>query len=591
MRNSDFENIRVWIQSLPKKIKPAAEKLRPALDMIKTRFEGKNLREILSDNGTKALLAAALTAVLCVGALSAACAQCVCSGGCITCADCAGCGQSSREPVFIGGSVPLESMEFLEDSYYISAGSRLALRLRTRPEIHDDVITWTSSDPSVLQVDDEGVVTAVAQGTAVITAQSGELSDSVTISVADDILVEAADCIRLLSEGCDDYSFAAAQLMLDRLERSSTEGTDNVRNILSVIIAYAEEGDRTALNDAIAASGMDGTVCRTAAAYCWAYGERQRSDGVLTFTGDCTLAQLNDDHGKERFPSVYEASGSLTYPFDRVKGVFVSDDLTTINFEGTLTDAAKHQDKAFYFRGAPAYAKILPESSIEAANLANNHSLDYHQTGYEDTVKHLTDVGVHVTADNQPLTVNVGEKAIPVVMLSANYVGGDWDELTGSLIDEIQRRKNDRTVVVVNLHWGAEGLSYPEKWQRDAAHRLIDAGADLIVGHHPHVIQGIEIYNGKYITYSLGNFAFGGNAYANSPQTFILRARLAADESGMARVEGVSILPCKTTSTGTKVNNYQPMLCFGGEGDAIYSELIRLGQGIGGADAIDRPDI
>ena len=588
MRSSDFEKIRAWAASLPEKIKPAVQALRPALDMIRSRFEGKSPREILSDNGTKALIAAVLTAVICLGALSSACVQCVCSGGCTGCADCGG---SSREMVFIGGSESLESMEFIEDAYYISVGSRLALRLRTRPEIFDDIITWSSSDPAVLQVDGDGVVTAVTQGTAVITARSGALSDSVTISVVDDILVEAADCVRLLSEGCDDYSFSAAQLMLDRLERGKSEGTDIVRNLISEIIAYAGTGDRDELDAAIDASGMDGTLCRRAAAFCWAYGERQCCDGVLTFAGDCTLAYFNEGSGKDRFPSVYEAADSLTYPFDLVKGAFVSDDITVINFEGTLTDSTKHLDKTFYFRGPPAYAKILPGASIEAANLANNHSLDYLQTGYEDTVKHLTDAGVAVTAEGQPLTLNVGEKAIPVVMLSANLVGVDRDEPVETLMEEIKQYKNDRTIVAVNLHWGAEGLSWPEKWQRDAAHRLIDAGADLIVGHHPHVIQGIEIYNGKYIAYSLGNFAFGGNAYANAPLTFILRARLTADENGTARVEGISMLPCRTTSTGTKVNNYQPMLCFGRDGDGIYSELIRLGRDIGGADSIDRPDI
>ncbi len=579
MRNSDLKKIPARIRAVPQKIKPL-------IDGIKAYFTGRSLKDILRDKNARVFLAIGLGVLLCLGGLTPACVQCACSSGC---PDCGGSG--SREMVFLGGSQPLESMEFLEDTYYISAGSRLALRLRTQPETFDDIITWRSSDATVLRVDAEGVVTAVAQGTAVITAESGNLAASVTISVVDDILVEAADCIRMLSEGCDDYTLSAAQLMLDRLERCTADGADSVSNVISEIISYADNGDRTALSNAIDASRLDGTICRTAAAYCWAYGEQQRCDAVLSFAGDCTLARFNEDSGKGRFPSVYEASGSPTYPFDLVKGIFACDDITVVNFEGTLTDSVKHQDKTFFFRGSPAYARILPEASIEAANLANNHSLDYYQTGYDDTVNHLTDAGVYTVRSEQPLTVYAGEKSIPVVMLAGNFVGGERENLISSLVDEIKQHDNERTVTVVNLHWGTEGSSYPEKWQRDAAHRLIDAGADLIVGHHPHVLQGIEIYKDRCIAYSLGNFAFGGNISANSPQTIILRARLSADEYGNAGVEGISLLPCKTTSTGTKVNNYQPMLCFGGEGDRVYSGFIRLGSNINGAYFIDRPDI
>ncbi|MBE6758555.1 MAG: hypothetical protein E7554_00505 [Ruminococcaceae bacterium] len=534
--------------------------------------------ELLRDKKLVRVLAAALIGMLlCLCVLTTVCVQCVCAGS-----------RDEREIVYIGGQ--LESIEFLEDTYYMSAGSRLSLRMRTQPEVYDDVITWTSSDATVLLVDGSGVVTASGRGTAVITASGDNCSDSVTISVVDEILVEAADCVRMLSEGCDAYALSSAQLMAERLDNCSAEGAENVKDTISNIIAYTESGDRAALEAAIDASGMDDTLCRTAAACCWAYGEQQRCDAVLTFAGDCTLARFNEDAGKGRFPSLYEASGSPTYPFDRVKGIFACDDLTLINFEGTLTDSPKHQDKTFYFRGAPEYARMLPQSSVEAVTLANNHSWDYFQKGYDDTVRHLTDAGVAITRTEQPLTTSVGSRSIPVVMLAASGVGADHSELQRSLLAAIKEHKTDRTIVVVNLHWGVEGSSYPEKWQRDAAHELIDAGADLIVSHHPHVMQGIEIYNGKYIAYSLGNFAFGGNAGANSPRTYILRARLSADDSS-AWVDGISVLPCRITSTGTRTNNYQPMLCFGADGDGIYSELIRLGKNIGGADAIDRPDI
>jgi len=468
-------------------------------------------------------------------------------------------------------------------------GSQLSLRLRTQPEIYEDVITWTSSDATVLRVDSNGVVTACANGTANITVRCGDISDSVTISVVDDILVSAAQTIRDLAEGCDAGKLAAAELMIEKLDRCTVEGSDDVSELLRNIIAYVNGGRREALDTAISVSGMDGTLCRTAAVCCWAYGEQLSCDGVVSFVGDCTLARFNESSEQGRFPSVYDESGSLTYPFDRVKGVFACDDFTLVNFEGTLTERTKHFEKNFYFRGSPEYADILPASSIEGANLANNHAYDYYQGGFDDTKDYLNEAGVSVVSYGAPLPLQVG--SVKVVMLAATSGGEEYtDRLHSSLLEAIEQYKTDDVVVIVNLHWGTEGSSVPEQWQRRAAHELIDAGADMIVGHHSHVLQGLEIYNGKYIAYSLGNFSFGGNGSANSPQSVILRAHLSIRD-GKAQVWGVSVVPCYITSTGTSRNNYQPMICFGGDGDRVYSTLMERSQAAGGVDYIDRPDI
>ncbi len=499
-------------------------------------------------------------------------------------------GSADAEPVMLTYS-RLEDMDFLEEAYYISVGDQMALRLRTEPEIYEDVITWSSSDARVLRVDGSGIVTACGNGTAVITAACGSVTSSVTISVVDDILVEASECVRALSEGCGEESLRNALDMAERLERCTVEGAKEVRGLILNIIAYAEGGDRTALEKAIGASGLDRTLCRTAAVCCWAYGEQRNSDGVLSFVGDCTLGRYNESAGQGRFPSVYDASGSLTYPFDRVKGVFACDDLTMVNFEGTLTDSTAHREKTFYFRGEPRYAGMLPASSVEAANLANNHSYDYYRTGFDDTRRHLNEAGVKTVSQDAPLTVQVGKSGLQVVFLAATSGGEEYTDLMHrTLLEWIRQYKNSETVVVVNLHWGVEGSSDPEEWQREAAHELIDAGADLIIGHHPHVLQGIEMYNGKYIAYSLGNFAFGGNGSSNAPQSCILRARTGVID-GAATITGVSVLPCRTTSTGTTKNNYQPMLCFGADGDSVYSTLISRSEELGGVEKIDRPDV
>ncbi len=500
-------------------------------------------------------------------------------------------GSRAEDPVFVEYSDHF-APKFPEASYYMTRDSVLTLRLSAHDGISEDtIIRWSSSDATVLQVDGSGTVTAVADGTAVITADTPVGKASVTVFVADDLMVAAADCIRSLSRGCDSAKLQEAQLMISRLEESDDAGLISIRNLIENIIAYTGAGEREALEAAVSACGMDETVCRTAAICCRAYGEQLRSEGVLTFLGDCTLGRFNEETGKGRFPYIYARSGSLTYPFNRVKGLLACDDVTMINFEGTLTRSTRHQDKEFYFRGDPEYAAMLPASSIEAAGLANNHSLDYLRRGYDDTVYHLTNAGVTVAQADMPAVFSVGAQDIPVAVLSADLLGSGRDEVLVDLEKSVQKHKNDRTVVVVNLHWGVESADSPAQWQRDAAHRLIDAGADLIVGHHPHVMQGIEIYKERYVAYSLGNFSFGGNMTVNSPETYILRALIGTDENGAATVTGISVVPCLTTSTGTKANNYQPKLCFGNEGDEVYSALLERSKAVDGMTAIDRPDI
>lgn len=500
-------------------------------------------------------------------------------------------GDDSDEPVFVEYSA-ISAPRFPEESYYMTKDSSLELRLSPHEKISEDtVITWSSSDATVVRVNASGTVTALADGTAVITANTPAGKASVTVFVADDLMVAAADCVRALSLGCSKAKLQDAQLLLTRLEQSDDPDCAGARDLLRNIIAYIEAGSREALEESIAACGMDGTLCRTAAVCCWAYGEQMSCEGVLSFAGDCTLARFNEKAGKGRFPHVYALSDSLTYPFDRVRGVFACDDVTLINLEGTLTRSTRHQDKEFYFRGDPEYAAMLPASSIEAAGLANNHSLDYHRRGYDDTVYHLTNAGVTAAKADAPAVFSVGEQEISVVILSANLVGADRDEVLDELAKSVRKHDNDRTVVVINLHWGTESTVTPAQWQRDAACRLIDEGAELIVGHHPHVMQGIEIYKGKYIAYSLGNFSFGGNMTVNSPETFILRAKVGTDESGAAAIVGISAVPCLTTSTGTKANDYQPRLCFGTEGDDVYSGLLDRSGVMGGEIHLDRPNI
>lgn len=168
-----------------------------------------------------------------------------------------------------------------------------------------------------------------------------------------------------------------------------------------------------------------------------------------------------------------------------------------------------------------------------------------------------------------------------VIIGDCTVVGENTTRIDGApqrVLREIKQYKKPGSIVVVVMHWGSEMATVPFAWQQQLGHAFVDAGADAVVGHHPHVVQGIEVYKGRPIAYSLGNFAFGGNSLARHPETFILRLRFRT-VSGGRRVSAASIIPCRMTSShvrsaGVLRNNYQPVPVFGKAADEIAA-LVR----------------
>lgn len=303
---------------------------------------------------------------------------------------------------------------------------------------------------------------------------------------------------------------------------------------------------------------------------------------VLTFAGDCTFGTVNGDDSSVRFPAVYRRSGRTDYPFALMKHWFVNDDLTVVNFECTLTDASRTADKLWKFKGDARYASIFPAGSVEVAGLANNHSHDYLQTGFNDTVANFKKARVPVFYQNVPYVTKI--KGVETVLIGdCTVVGENTTEIDGTparVMGEIKRYKRPDNIVIVVMHWGCELDTVPRPWQQDMGRNFIDAGADAVVGGHPHVVQGIERYKGKYIVYSLGNFAFGGNSLARHPETFALQLRFRA-ANGKTSLREASIVPCLITSTraknraGVLINNYQPKPVFGTSADQIAALVLK----------------
>lgn len=313
-------------------------------------------------------------------------------------------------------------------------------------------------------------------------------------------------------------------------------------------------------------------------------GQMQMDEVVFSFTGDCTIGTWPESSKKVNYNAVYEASGSPTYSFDLVKSFFENDDYTYVNLETTLTNAIYRLDKgnSYNFKGDPEWAvTMLRASSIEGCNLANNHSYDYKSKGYTETQDVLRNAGLDVGRQDSAIFININD--LEIVLISANYITTSYnpdeifgDELTSRVIDQIKQFKRKGNIVIVNCHWGLERKNIPNDEQTIPARKFIDAGADMVIGHHPHTLQGVENYKGKYIFYSIGNFAFGGKATTDEVNriSMIVRPRFAL-RNGVALVTGVCIVPCYTTSAADlEENNYQPMPIFGSTARQLYYNLM-----------------
>ena len=275
---------------------------------------------------------------------------------------------------------------------------------------------------------------------------------------------------------------------------------------------------------------------------------------TLTFGGDCTLGRGHDFAYSGSFDEMYDNKGAA-YFFSGIPEFF-DDDLTMVNFEGTLTNATAHANKTFVFKGRPEYAKVLDAGSIDMVSLANNHSMDYLQRGYDDTVRYLSPY-VHVSAyDRMPIVTVKG-----VRIGFASNVGWSFDSAQKQFIDNAIRSLRERgaELIVFNYHWGIERSYHSDPTQQAIGHYCIDQGADLVIGHHPHVVQEVETYKGKQIAYSLGNLVFGGNNNPADKNCLIYRHTFTLDlDSRQVTASSHQAIPYSVSSVSWR-NDYHPV--------------------------------
>ncbi|WP_448782859.1 CapA family protein [Blautia sp.] len=292
---------------------------------------------------------------------------------------------------------------------------------------------------------------------------------------------------------------------------------------------------------------------------------------TLSVVGDCTLGTDETFDYDTSLNAYYENYG-VDYFLQNVRSIFSADDLTIANFEGTLTDSDEREDKTFAFKAPASYASILSDSSVEAVNTANNHSHDYGDQSFDDTLAALDDAGiVHFGYDE---TAVMDIKGIKVGLVGIYEL---YDHLgrEQQLKDNIAKVKADGAqLIVVIFHWGNETETVPDSNQTTLGRMAIDLGADLVCGHHPHVLQGIETYKGKNIVYSLGNFCFGGNSSPSDMDTMIYQQTFTIDADGVKNDNVTNIIPCSISSAAYDgYNNYQPTPAEGDEATRILEKI------------------
>ncbi len=289
----------------------------------------------------------------------------------------------------------------------------------------------------------------------------------------------------------------------------------------------------------------------------------------ISAIGDCTLGTDRYAASSYSFDSYYTMNGA-SYFFENVRGILEEDDITFANLEGPLTTSDAYVEKEYIFKGDPSYTEILTDGSVEAVTLANNHSLDYGEQGLADTEEALDQAEIAYCNGSKIAYMDVSGVTVAFIGIYEPYFGEEYEVQVRETIEEAQ--KEGASLIIVAFHWGTESATSPDEGQRELAHTAIDCGADLVVGHHPHVLQGIEKYNGKYIVYSLANFCFGGNSAPSDQDTMIFRQTFTITDGEVAEDDDIEVIPCRVSSD-SGYNDYRPTPAEGEDADEILGRI------------------
>lgn len=255
---------------------------------------------------------------------------------------------------------------------------------------------------------------------------------------------------------------------------------------------------------------------------------------TISAAGDCTLGI--DSRYSHNFNKYYKNKGS-NYFFQKVRPVFSRDDITIVNFEGTLTNSTKRARKT---------------SLTDTRQTMKKNKIGY---CYNSTINYQTVKGVK--------TAFLGFNALERITKKQVKAGIN------------QAKKNKAKIIIVSFHWGIERKYYPNSKQKSLGRYAIDCGASLVLGHHPHVLQGIEQYKGRYIVYSLGNFCFGGNSNPKDKDTMVFQQTFTVKNGKLQTQNTAKVIPC-SLSSHKNTNDFQPKILTGSEKKRLIRKMNTL---------------
>ncbi len=281
---------------------------------------------------------------------------------------------------------------------------------------------------------------------------------------------------------------------------------------------------------------------------------------TISFIGDCSIGDSIQyrDYAISYHATIREQGAE--WPFSLVEEALKADDLTVANLEVVLTNYTRvRQNKTHNLIGDPAHTAVILASGIDVVNTANNHAWDFRAEGYHDALTHLDAAGIPHFGTLYPGTKD-GSDICPVVDVKGVKVGfvgfsypQEYDKKRISIRIN-QLREAGAQIVVVSLHWGTEEKTQPTAGQTAYARYCIDEGADVVYGHHAHILQSVQFYKGKPIFYSTGNFTFGTMSHVD-PDTGIFQLTYDVVE-GEPVLRRFSVIPCRTQGSG----DYRPYI-------------------------------
>lgn len=306
---------------------------------------------------------------------------------------------------------------------------------------------------------------------------------------------------------------------------------------------------------------------------------------TLSFIGDNILGDYYGSQGETlNWYFAHKINKDYGYFFAEVKEILQNDDMTLANLEGPLTTHDKDRlIKPFAFKGDPSYVEILKLGSIEAVNIANNHTRDYGMQGFKDTQLHLQNAQIHYSGEGILSIYEIRGKKIGM----AGHRG--WNlAIKTQVKNEIEALRNrGADIIIFSFHWGEERKHYPNGIQKELGRYAIDCGADLVIGHHPHVLQGIEEYKGKKIVYSLGNFVYGGAKNPPDKDSIIYQVRFAfgAKQSQLKTlskdtifIHNQKVQKLATLPKWSELHSFIPVLISGERHKNNYQPIIAQGE-------------